>query len=139
MKIDIQTFNKWRILSKPQFLTYSQGKVFITDLGLHKLYTVNLTTGEQSESGYMGSKFGNFKQPRGLVADNEGNLIVGDSENNRLVVVNKKGQLVKVVSQYEGMYWFPHDLVRVENSLMAVYMGTKGEEHGVIVLYRMVE
>ena len=102
IKLDvIQTFNKWRILSKPQFLTYSQGKVFITDLGLHKLYTVNLTTGEQSESGYMGSKFGNFKQPRGLVADDEGNLIVGDSENNRLVVVNKKGQLVKVVPQNE--------------------------------------
>ena len=74
-----------------------------------------------------------------MVADDEGNLIVVDSENNRLVVVNKKGQLVKMVPQNEGMYWFPHDLVRVENSLMAVYTGTKGEEHGVIVRYRMVE
>ena len=140
IKLDvIQTFNKWGILSKAQFLTYSQGKVFITDLGLHKLYTLNLTTGEQSESGYMGSQFGQFKQPTGLVADDEGNLIVGDSENNRLVVVNKKGQLVKVVPQNQGMYWFPHDLVRVDNSLMAVYMGTKGDNQGVIVRYRMVE
>jgi len=134
----IQTFPDWDVLSKARFLTYSQERIFMTDLGLHKLYTLNLCTGEQSVSGYMGSKLGQFKRPTGLVADDVGNLIVGDSENNRLVVVNKAGMVVKVVPQSEGLYCFPHDLVRVDNSLLAVYMAGKEAEQGVIVRYRVV-
>jgi len=139
IKLDvIQTFPDWAVLSKARFLTYSQERIFMTDLGLHKLYTLNLRTGEQSVSGYMGSKLGQFKRPTGLVADDVGNLIVGDSENNRLVVVNKAGMVVKVVPQSEGLYCFPHDLVRVDNSLLAVYMAGKEGEKGVIVRYRVV-
>jgi len=126
------------MLSKARFLTYTQGMIFITDLGLHKLYTLNLSSGEQSASGYMGSKLGQFKRPTGLEADDGGNLIVGDSENNRLVVVNRAGQVVKVVPHSEGLYCFPHDLVRVKNSLLAVFMASKeGEQQGVIVRYRV--
>ena len=133
----IQTFPDWALLSKARFLTFSQERIFITDLGLHKLYTLNLITGEQSVSGYMGSKLGQVKRPTGLVVDDGGNLIVGDSENNRLVVVNKAGQVVKVVphSDSEGLYCFPRDLVRVYNSLLAVYMAGSEGERGVIVRY----
>jgi len=134
----IQTFPDWALLSKARFLTYSQERIFITDLGLHKLYTLNLGTGEQSVSGYMGSKLGQFMRPTGLVADDGGNLMVGDSENNRLVVVNKAGEVVKVVPHSEGLYCFPHDLVRVDNSLLAVYMAGREGKQGVIVRYKVV-
>ena len=85
----------------------------------------------------MGSKLGQFKRPTGLVADDGGNLIVGDSENSRLVVVNRAGQVVKVDPHSEGLYCFPHDLVRVDNSLLAVYMASKEGGKGVIVRYRV--
>ena len=131
----IQTFHDWQTVSKARFITYSQEKVFITDLGLHKLYMVNLVTGEQTASSYMGSKVGQFKRPTGLVVDDVGNLIMGDSENNRLVVVNKLGNLVR---DFTGLYCFPHDLVRVDNSLLAVHMATKDGEQGAIVRYKLV-
>merc|ERR1719186_2516957 len=51
-----QNFDNGPILSKTRFLTYIQGKIVITDLGLHKLYAINLVTGEQTASGYMGSR-----------------------------------------------------------------------------------
>jgi len=130
----VQNFDNGTILSKTRFLTYSQGKIFITDLGLHKLYAINLVTGEQTASGYMGSKLGQFKRPTGLVADDSGNLLIVDSENKRLVVCNQVGQLLKVVA-VEGHYCFPLALARVDNTLLAVFM-SEGEQ-GAIVRYRV--
>jgi len=129
----IQTFKDWKTLSKTRFLTYKDGKVMITDLGLHKLYMVDLVTGKQSASGYMGTKAGQFQRPTGVVADDLGNLVVGDSENNRLVVFNKVGQLVKIVPNHRELFFCPNDLLRVENSLLAVYMATKDSTLGAVV------
>jgi len=134
----ILTFNDWKPLSKTRFLTYSNGKVMITDLGLHKLYMIDLVTGEQTASGYMGTKVGQFQRPTGVVADEWGNLMVGDSENNRLVVFNKVGQLVKIVPNHQGFFFFPNDLLKVENSLLAVYMATKDSNQGAVVRYKLV-
>jgi len=134
----IQTFNDWKPLSKTRFLTYSNGKVMITDLGLHKLYMIDLVTGEQTASGYMGTKVGQFQRPTGVVADEWGNLVVGDSENNRLVVFNKVRQLVKIVPIHQGLFFFPNDLLRVENSLLVVYMATKDSNQGAVVRYKFV-
>jgi len=134
----VQTFEDWQLLSKTRFLTYNDGKVIITDLGLHKLYFIDLVTGEQTASGYMGSKVGQFKRPTGVVADEWGNLVVGDSENNRLVVFNKVGQLVKVVPNYQGHFYLPNDLMRVENSLLAVFMASNDSHQGAVVRYKLV-
>jgi len=134
----IQTFEDWQLLSKTRFLAYNDGKVIITDLGLHKLYFIDLVTGEQTASGYMGSKVGQFKRPTGVVADEWGNLVVGDSENNRLVVFNKVGQLVKVVPNHQGQFYLPNDLMRVENSLLAVFMASNDSHQGAVVRYKLV-
>jgi len=133
----IETFNDWKTLSKVRFLIYSQGRVLITDLGLHKLYIVDLSTGEQTASGYMGSKMGHIKKPTGLAADEWGNVVVGDSDNNRLVVFNKSGELVKII-QHQGPFFFPTDLLRVEGCVLAVYMATKDSEQGAVVRYKLV-
>ena len=134
----IQTFKDWQPLSKTRFLTYKDGKVVITDLGLHKLYFVDLVTGEQTASGYMGTKVGQFKRPTGVVADEWGNLVVGDNENNRLVVFNKVEQLVKVVPNHQGQFYLPNDLMRVENSLLAVFMASNDSHQGAVVRYKIV-
>jgi len=134
----IQTFNDWQTLTKTRFLTYCRGNIIITDLGLHKLYTVDLHTGEQTACGYMGSKMGQFQRPTGLVADDVGNLVIGDSDNNRLVVFNKAGQMVRIVPHHKGLYYLPNDLLRVENSLLAVYMAIDERQQGAVVRYKLV-
>ena len=60
--------------------------MFITDKGLHKIFIVNLTTGMQTMKGYLSDRPGQFKRPTGIVFDDMGNFLVGDSGNNRLRV-----------------------------------------------------
>ena len=99
---------------------------------------IDLVTGKQIASGYMGTKDGQFQRPTGVVADEFGNLMVGDSDNNRLVVFNKVGQLVKVVPNHQGVFYLPNDLLRVENNLLVVYMATEDNHQGAVVRYKIV-
>jgi len=125
-------------LSKARFLLYSNEKIFITDQGFHKLFIVDLRTGEQTVTGYMGSNPGQLKRPTGLLADDMGNLLVGDSGNNRLSVYTDEGKFVKVVGQVDWRFSSsPHGLVRHNNSVLAVFRGGKEGAPGGIVRYRL--
>jgi len=128
----IQEFDNWKTLSKARFLLYNQGKVFITDEGLHKMIIVDLATGKQVVKGYLGTDPGQFKHPTGILADDVGSLLVGDSGNNRLGVYTSEGKFVRVVGHVEWRFLSPHGLVRVDNSVYAVFSGAK---EGAIVKY----
>ena len=67
----LENYDNWEKLSKPRNLAYSSGKVYVTDRGLHKVdalafdkvlnlapkvLIVNLESGSQSASGYLGSE-----------------------------------------------------------------------------------
>eukprot|EP00092_Neocalanus_flemingeri_P016904 GFUD01018283.1.p1 GENE.GFUD01018283.1~~GFUD01018283.1.p1 ORF type:complete len:1018 (+),score=268.26 GFUD01018283.1:39-3092(+) len=130
-------FENWKTLSQARFLLYSDQKIFITDEGLHKLYVVDLSTWKQVVSGYMGSKPGQFKCPTGLVADDLGNLLVGDSDNNRLVVYTGEGKFGKVVDHGDWRFSSPHDLARQGRSVLAVFKGIKEGEMGTVVRYKI--
>jgi len=82
--------------SVARFLHYSCDKIFVTDLGLHKMYIVDLKTGEQAIHGNYGSNHGQFTKPTGLISDDRGNILVVDRDNKRLLVFNGKGKFVKV-------------------------------------------
>ena len=88
-------------LSQMRFLTNSGNLVTITDLGMHRLVQINLESKQFKVSGYLGSKFGQFNQPTGVVFDDNGNVLVGDSANNRLLVFNRMLQMVKVSFFYK--------------------------------------
>ena len=91
-----------------RFLACSRGKVVISDLQNHRIIQIDQNfkpdpeksqedQGDgQVEYGYMGSKLGQFNRPTGVMFDDNGNLLVGDSKNNRLVVFNEKHDMVKV-------------------------------------------
>merc|ERR1719228_2294600 len=113
----VENFEEWRTLAKTRFLMFCQGKVFITDLGLHKVYIIDLRRGQQTAQGYMGSGLGKFLGPAGMVCDDSGNILVADSGNNRLVVANKKGDLVRV-GKSDDQYYCPCDMVRVDNTVL---------------------
>ena len=49
-------------------------------------------------TGYLGSKFGQINRPTGVVFDDNDNVLVCDSANDRLVIYNKELQMIKVSS-----------------------------------------
>ena len=134
----IQEFDNWEILSQVRFLMYSNKKIYITDEGLHKMYIVDLIVGKQMVIGYLGSKSGQFKKPTGLMVDDLGNVLVGDSDNNRLLVYTMEGKFLKIVTQQEDWrYSSPHALVRKGNSVLAVFRGEGMGDKGAIVKYKV--
>ena len=134
----IQEFDNWEVLSQARFLLYSKEKIFITDEGLHKLYVVDIVTGKQTVSGYLGCKSGQFKRPTGLLADEEGNVLVGDSDNNRLLVYTEEGKFLKVVQQQaDWRYSAPHGMVRQGMYVLAVFRGEEMGGKGTVVKYKV--
>ena len=67
-----------------------------------------------------------------MMADDVGNLLLGDSGNNRLGVYTSEGKFVKVVGHVEWRFSSPQGLVVVDNMVYAVFSGGK---EGAIVKY----
>jgi len=132
----VKEFENWETLSKLRFLHYNQNKVFITDQGLHKIFIVDLVTGKQVAKGYLGENPGQLKQPTGILADDTGNILVGDSGNDRLGVYTNEGVFVKLAGFVEWRFMSPHGLVRLGNLVYAVFSGGK---EGAIVKYTVQE
>ena len=97
----IEEFEKWLILSRLRNLLFSDGKLYITDSGLHKLLIVDMRTGHQTALGYMGEGIGQFKNPAGIISDNAGNLLLADQGNNRILVCNSFGNWIKIGAHME--------------------------------------
>ena len=79
--------------SKCRFLSYAKGKLYVTDLGLNKIYEVDV------KSGVIGKTFGDatnggLNDPAGVGLDEEGGLMVADSKNHRICLFSAKGRFV---------------------------------------------
>jgi len=74
-----------------KFLTYFQGRIYITDLGLNLVYVFNVEERDVMVFGGI-EKCGPFSDPAGLVVDRDGWMIVADSKKHRLCVFNNKGE-----------------------------------------------
>ena len=119
----VEDFDKWYILSKPRHLLYNMGRLYISDSGLHKLFMVNLSSGHQTAWGYLGEGIGQIKRPTGMVADRNGNLLLVDQGNNRIIVYTSSGIWVKVgVNTAEQ----PCGIVLCGGSVMVSFMGNMG-------------
>jgi tripartite motif-containing protein 71 len=92
--------------SKCRFLTFQGGKIYITDLGLNKIYVIDAKTYTVMKVthvlicnhmilvqafGEAGSGPGCFDDPAGLGVDAAGNMVVADSKNHRLCVFSARG------------------------------------------------
>ena len=95
--IEITDIIRDKARSKCRFLTYSKGHLYITDLGLDRIYIVNEKTGDARIFGQSGSGAGEFSDPAGVVVDSEGNIIVADSRNHRLCLFTKEREYVRDV------------------------------------------
>ena len=132
----VEDFSKWYILSKPRNLLYNMGRLYITDSGLHKLYMIDLTTGQQTAAGYLGGGIGQFKRPTGMVADNQGNLLLLDQGNNRILVYTSTGIWVRVVVNADKQNMEqPCGITLLGESVMVTFMGKGGR--GGVVRYKL--
>merc|ERR1712142_117526 len=118
----VQEFENWRVLSQVRCLLYHNGKIYITDEGLHKLCIIELCTMKQVVRGFFGSNSGQFKRPTGLLADDKGNILVSDSGNNRLLLFEEEGKYVKVVKHKNVLSLAsPQGLCRKGKRVLAVF------------------
>jgi len=95
--IDITDIIQDRNRTMCRFLTYKEGRFYVTDLGMDKIYVVDENTGDARAFGQSGRGPGQFSDPAGLVADSQGNMMVADSKNHRLCLFNKDRKYIRDV------------------------------------------
>jgi len=79
-------------LSKCRFLTFAGSKLYITDLGLDHVYVLDPQKVEEVERfGGPGTGEGQFSDPAGVGVDQAGNILVADSRNHRICLLDKNG------------------------------------------------
>ena len=69
------------------------------DLGLDCVYVIN--TGNSNDArmfGGRGKGIGEFRDPTGIEVDDAGNMVVVDSRNHRLQIINKELEFVGFVA-----------------------------------------
>ncbi len=75
----------------PLALTVSNGKLYVTTYGHVVVY--DLKGRQLRKFGTRGSKPGQFDFPGGIAVDKKGNIYVSDSNNNRLVALDREGNV----------------------------------------------
>jgi len=93
-KVELGDPNANKRASKCRFLTYYEGNIYITDLGLNYIYILDPITLRMKSFGSSGSDPGQFSDPAGLVVDLKGNMIIADSRNHRLCLFSKYGKFI---------------------------------------------
>merc|ERR1719300_624999 len=82
--------------SKCSLLAYSNGKVYVGDTAMCCIFSLE-EDGESEIFGNMGCGDGEFREPSGIVFDDEGNMIISDSINNTLQIFDTNGQFLGYV------------------------------------------
>jgi len=74
-----------------RFLTCVNRRLYIVDMGLDCVYVLFQKDGEEQADvfGSSGSNAGQFRDPAGLVVDSSDTIIIVDSKNNRLQLVDR--------------------------------------------------
>ena len=131
----VKGFDNWKNVSKPRYLVYNMGRLHLSDKGLHKLFLVDLKTGQQTASGYFGEGVGQFKRPAGMVVD-RGNLLVVDQGNNRVLVFSGSGNFIRVAAFGPKGLEQPCGISVWGDRVMVACMGNR-EGRGGIVQYKI--
>ena len=106
-------------LKSPWGITVSDEHVFITDIGLHALLQFDRKSYELvMRTGTKGSEDGQFNYPNGLCIDYNGDVLVTDTDNNRVSVLSK--DLLFMSNIGIGQLKGPTDVKLTPNSVVVV-------------------
>jgi hypothetical protein len=86
-------------MSLCRFLTYCNHTLYVVDMGLDCVFVLNNEETESELFGRRGNQGGEFRDPMGLVVDDVGTMMVVDSRNHRLQLIDRNlnfAGLVKV-------------------------------------------
>ncbi len=90
--------SKDKKISAPAALRIIDKKVYVTDIKANKAYVFDMNGKLLLEIGKPGTKNGEFNAPNGITADDDGNIYVVDTGNQRVQVFNKAGKFVKIIN-----------------------------------------
>ncbi|PAE44463.1 6-bladed beta-propeller [Bacillus sp. 7884-1] len=90
--------NKEGKVSAPAALRIIDKKVYVTDIKANKAYVFDMTGKLLLEVGKPGVNDGEFNSPNGITADEEGNIYVVDTGNQRVQIFDKQGKFVKIIN-----------------------------------------
>ena len=106
-------------LKKPYGITVSNEHLFITDRGQHALLKLDRKRYELFiRTGTKGSEHGQFKSPSGLCIDYNGDVLVADSDNNRVSVFSK--DLIFISNLGIGQLKDPREVKLTPDSVLVV-------------------
>ncbi|MGJ7911134.1 6-bladed beta-propeller [Neobacillus sp. LXY-1] len=85
-------------ISAPAALRIINKKVYVTDIKTNKAYVFDMNGKLLLEVGKPGTKDGEFNAPNGITADEEGNIYVVDTANQRVQIFDKQGKFKKIIN-----------------------------------------
>jgi DNA-binding beta-propeller fold protein YncE len=85
-------------ISAPAALRIIDKKIYMTDIQTNKAYVFDMAGKLLLEVGKPGTKDGEFNAPNGITADDEGNIYVVDTGNQRVQIFDNKGKFVKIIN-----------------------------------------
>ena len=106
--------------SKCRFLTFFKGKLYITDLGLDKVYILDPKT-KLLEITEAPEREGEVESWSGTAVDDRANLLVADYKNDRLCLFDRKGKFIKDVQ-------VKNDLISLSKSVRTIPGGGQSSQ-----------
>jgi len=79
--------------SKCRFLSHAKGYLYVTDLGLNKIYKVDSKSGETRMT-IGGTSEASLNDPAGVGVDENGGLLVADSRNHKIRIFSADGRFL---------------------------------------------
>lgn len=85
-------------ITAPAALRIIDKKVYVTDISANKVFVFNMDGKLLLEIGKPGKKNGEFNAPNAVTADEDGNIYVVDTGNQRVQIFDKNGKFVKIIN-----------------------------------------
>jgi DNA-binding beta-propeller fold protein YncE len=93
-----QKYTKDKIMTSPGGIRIVKEKVYVTDIQQNKVFVFDLKGELMLQIGSAGKDNGEFIAPNAVTADEEGNIFVVDTGNQRVQVFDKEGKFIRIIN-----------------------------------------
>jgi DNA-binding beta-propeller fold protein YncE len=87
-----------KVITSPGGLRIVDNKLYVTDIESHRIFVFDLEGNRLAEIGEPGNGEGQFIAPNSVAIDNDENLYISDSGNNRVQVFDKDGKFQRIIN-----------------------------------------
>jgi DNA-binding beta-propeller fold protein YncE len=87
---------KSKLLEAPGGLRIFNDKVYVTDIQKNKVFVFDMKGKKVQEIGQIGTKPGQFRAPNAVTVDQDGNIYVTDTGNQRIQFFDKSGKFKRI-------------------------------------------